>query len=67
MLLRFIGKDYSMGLRGGMIYNVTLRADDKYIWVCIPDLKYEVRPFVFRRWACPYSSPQTFAENWSKI
>ena len=54
MFLRFIGKDKSMGLKYGHIYHVTVSTHANYIWV---------------RWGwrtCPYCSPQTFAENWSK-
>lgn len=51
--LKFIGKDGSMGLDHGRNYLVSVYNKGKYIWV----------DWFWR--ACPYSSPQTFAENWT--
>lgn len=64
MLLKFIGADGSMKLNHGQVYNVAVVADDEYIWVKMP--RFEFRERIFGVWKCPYSSPQTFAENWSK-
>ena len=55
MLLKFIGLDNSMGLRKGQIYAVSILALNNRIVVFWGINKY-----------CPYSSPQSFAENWSK-
>lgn len=56
MQLKFIGKDGSMGLKHGYVYDVRIRSSETLIWVDI--LNY---------CSCPYSWPQTFAENWSKV
>ena len=60
MRLKFIGANGSMGLIKGQIYKVTVKTMGKYIWVTWQDkfLLYV---------SCPYSSPQSFAENWEKI
>ena len=53
--LRFIGKDKSMGLRKGNIYNVCLSSESNYIWV---------------KWnnsICPYASPKSFSMNWEEV
>lgn len=57
MLLKFIGKDHSVNLRNGQVYNVVIKCSKNQhnILVIIPP-----------SFVCPYSSPQTFAENWSK-
>lgn len=57
MFLKFIGEDNSMGLRKGQIYDVVIKCSRRQsnILVIIPP-----------KFVCPYSSPQTFAENWSK-
>ena len=64
MYLKFIGADGSMRLSRGEIYNVSVKTKDNYIWVIIP--RFEFRAKVFGVWECPYSSPQTFSENWAK-
>lgn len=64
MLLKFIGADGSMGLQHGKIYNADVRTEGKYIWVTI--FYYEVREKVYKKWQCPYSSPQTLSENWKR-
>lgn len=54
MKLRFIGKNGSMGLVHGEIYDVKIMSNSIYIlayWSTCPH-------------PCPYSSPQTFAANW---
>lgn len=58
MLLRFIGKDGSMGLRHGRNYKVTIGTslDNRYITV---KWQGKNKPCV-----CLYSSPQSFAANW---
>lgn len=65
MILKFIGADGSMGLRNGKLYDVTIKTKpgSTNIWVVIEN--FEIRHNVFRRWVCPYSSPQSFARNWS--
>jgi hypothetical protein len=55
MYLRFIGENGSMGLVHGRIYNVDVISKGEYIYV-----KWG---FIRR---CPYYTPQSFAENWSK-
>jgi hypothetical protein len=52
MYLKFVGKDGSMGLTHGKVYNVKIESDRRYIWVYWGDKR------------CPYSSPQSFADNW---
>lgn len=63
MMLKFIGADGSMGLCHGAYYNVIIKNSNRYIWVVMP--KFEKRRIIFTKWRCPYSSPQTFADNWS--
>lgn len=65
MKLRFIGQDGSMGLLKGQAYNVELKAKGNFIWVTIP--RFEFRHMVWGKWSCPYSSPQTFANNWEAV
>ena len=64
MYLRFIGANGSMRLRHGKVYKVSVKTKDGYIWVIIPG--FEFRDRVFKVWKCPYSSPQSFANNWEK-
>ena len=56
MLMKFIGKDGSMGLKHGKIYSVRIESNYPYFWV---------------RWgfydACPYDSRQSLEANWQKI
>lgn len=55
MCLKFIGKNGSMGLVFGRVYDVKIVSDSRYIWV---------------KWGnkqCPYSSPQALASNWRTI
>lgn len=54
MWLKFIGKDGSMGLRHGKTYSVRVYSSQGYIWA---DWCWK---------ACPYSSPQAFAANWTR-
>lgn len=55
MYLKYVGKDFSMGLRTGQTYKVKVLSKDHYIWV---------------EWGfcnvCPYDSPGSFAKNWIK-
>ena len=53
--LRFIGKDKSMGLRKGNIYNVHLSSESNYIWV------------QWNNGICPYTSPKSFSMNWEEV
>lgn len=53
MKLRFVGKDGSMGLTHNKVYDVTVKSSYGFMWVS---------------WSggnCPYSSPDTFAQNWT--
>lgn len=52
MKLVFIGMDGSMGLVTGKVYKVSIKSDDRYIWVS------------WNNGSCPYSSPATLAKNW---
>lgn len=56
MLMKFIGKDGSMGLKHGKIYEVTIESRYPYYWV---------------RWgaykACPYDSRYGLEANWEKV
>lgn len=52
MILKFIGKNGSMGLIHGQKYNISIKNNGEYIWV------------YWQTGSCPYSSPQSFAENW---
>lgn len=59
MILKFIGKDGSMGLKHGKNYSVLVKSNEKFICVYWTD-KYG------KQVVCPYSSPQTLALNWEK-
>lgn len=59
MILRFIGKDGSMGLRHGVRYRTSIKSEGIYIIVTWTNRYGNKR-------SCPYSSPQSFAENWEK-
>ena len=57
MYLKFIGENGSMGLMHGRVYDVEKIASKNgfiivYVGFCGP--------------SCPYSSPQSFAANWTK-
>ena len=65
MFLKFIGQDGSMRLKHDKVYNVRIESKNNYIWVVIP--RFEFRHMVFDTWKCPYSSPQSFAANWTTI
>ena len=54
MYLKFIGADGSMGLKSGINYKVRITSDDIFIWV------------YWNGGKCPYSSPQSFADNWKR-
>ena len=58
MILKFIGKDESMGLKHGKNYMVSIKSYGNLIWV---EWQGEDKPCV-----CPYSSPQSFASNWER-
>lgn len=60
MILTFIGKDGSMGLIYGKKYKVNIKAAVGYIWVEWVDIDGHAQ-------RCPYSSPQSFADNWRKM
>ena len=56
MYLKFTGKNGSMGLVHGRVYDVTIKNERGFIMVHVE----------FCGPYCPYSSPQSFAENWTK-
>lgn len=60
VLLKFIGKNGSMGLVYGKQYKVSVVSNGGYIWVKWYD------KLLLQTVSCPYSSPQSFAANWSK-
>lgn len=59
MKLKFIGKDGSMGLLVGKVYEVSIRTEKNMIVALID------RGGWFGKFYCPYDSPQAFAKNWS--
>lgn len=60
MLLRFIGKDGSMGLRHGRVYDVAIKAVmGSYGFI---EVGWKTRGW--RTEWCPYSSPAALAKNW---
>ena len=63
MKLKFIGTNGSMGLSHGAVYNVNVRTVRHFIWVEIESSENGY----FRTWRCPYSSPQSFSENWESV
>ena len=60
MILRFIGKDNSMGLKHGKKYKVWIDTSLDGMYICV-HWQGEKKPQF-----CPYSSPQSFAANWEK-
>lgn len=64
MRLRFVGANGSMGLTSGVVYEVQVKSEGKYIWFLIPN--FESSEKTFGTWKCPYSSPESFAANWGK-
>ncbi len=56
MYLKFTGENGSMGLVHGRVYDVTITNENGFIMVYVE----------FCGPSCPYSSPQSFAANWSK-
>lgn len=57
MKLKFIGEDGSMGLRTGEIYDTRIFIKGEYLWVEWKASLYSVK-------SCPYTSTQSFAQNW---
>ena len=57
MRLKFVGKDGSLRLTRGKIYEVELSSTAGHIWVHWGHESFE---------KCPYSTPQSFAANWVK-
>lgn len=53
MKLKFIGKDGSMGLNHGNVYDITIFTENGHIVVRLGPHRY-----------CPYKSPQALAANW---
>jgi len=62
MLLKFIGKDGSMSLRLGKVYDVKLCESWNRIRVEVDINESSNRPRIVR---CLYESPSSFAANWS--
>jgi hypothetical protein len=58
MHLTFIGKDGSLGLKHGKQYYVEIVTKNGMLQATIYNGLYKC--------GCPYSSPQSFAENWKK-
>ena len=61
MLLRFIGKDGSMGLMKGQVYNTKVFSRGNAIFVSW------VIPGKNKTRACAYNSPSALAKNWEAI
>lgn len=60
MLLRFIGKNGSLGLRKGGLYPVEIKSQLLCDYI-------NTRILVGEIWVhCPYESPQAFAANWER-
>lgn len=60
MKLKFIGEDGSMGLRTSEIYDTRIFIKGEYLWV---EWKVDCYgPFAVKH--CPYTSTQSFAQNW---
>lgn len=55
MLLRFIGTDWSLGLRNGTLYRVSVSPGNA------------VQPYIIMRAPvyCPYASDEAFWKNWA--
>ena len=54
MKLKFIGKDGSMRLRHGWVYDCSITTAHGQVWV------------IWETWnACPYGSLKTLLENWT--
>lgn len=60
MKLKFIGKDWSMGLRHGEVYECEVLSQAPYVWV----FWYLDRPDTRK---CPYSSLKTLLQNWEEV
>lgn len=62
----FIGKDGSMGLKHGGIYDIEIKTSGKYIIVSLLIYEYDLLRGFFRAHEakCPYSSIKSFTENW---
>ena len=59
MQLRFIGKDKSLGLEHGKIYDVEINARYELVWATIT--------WDHRYLSCPYSSIRALLDNWEEI
>lgn len=60
MILKFIGKDGSMGLEHGKKYKVWIDTSSDGMYICV-HWQGKDKPQ-----CCPYSSPQSLAKNWEK-
>ena len=59
MLLRFIGKDKSLGLNHGEVYDVEISAKHEMVWVHVK--------WATRFLSCPYVSIKTMLQNWEEL
>lgn len=57
MLLKFIGKDGSIGFKHGQQYDINITNSDKHIIVLYSPKGLSI----------PYSTPKSFAANWQKV
>lgn len=61
--MKFVGKDGSMGLEYGRIYNVSIHTNRQYIvvrWNKGPKRPYEPQ-------SCPYDSLKAVLRNWKEV
>lgn len=68
MKARFIGKDGSMGLTHGNVYEIVLYdigGQPIVSWRCMRISKFGMP--LFYKESCPYSSFKTLAENWEVV
>lgn len=67
MRLKFIGTDDSMKLRYGEVYDVTIKSSRYFIWAHVKKIEKSDGFYNVIECTCPYSSPQSFANNWSTV
>ena len=54
MIAKFIGKDWSMGLRHGKLYDISIESKEGSDMIIVR----------MGNWFCPYSSFRTLTKNW---